>query len=145
MVVVGRLSWRQRLPGMKFPAELELSRKYTGREIPAALSFTTEVRGSILTIEGLMTLTTGHGGRIGHAAITCPPAPQYKHRLWLILLCHSQGESRVPSTSIGSWPGFGGLMVSGRQRSGVLGVSSAMQDCIRVAQRMESCINRSKP
>lgn len=53
MVVVGRLSWWQSLPEMKFPAELESRRADTRRETSEAVSITFVVRGCILTKEGL--------------------------------------------------------------------------------------------
>ncbi len=65
---------------MKFLADPASRRACTERETPEAVRFTIEVRGCILSIAGLMTLTMGLGGRIGHIAIPCPSAPQYKHK-----------------------------------------------------------------
>ncbi len=51
---------------MKFPADPESRRACTGKETSEAVSLTIVVRGCILTIGSLMTLTMGREGRIGH-------------------------------------------------------------------------------
>ncbi len=121
VAVVRRLSWRQRFPEIKFPTDPESRRAWTGTQTLEAVRITMIVRGCILATPAFITLTIGRGGRIGHVAITCPPALQYKHRPWVSHLCRSEDERRVMSTSMASWPGFGVLRVTGCRRSGKLG------------------------
>ncbi len=119
VVVVGRSSWRQRVPEMKFPDDPELIRAVTGRDTLEAVSWITVESGYILGLDGLMALTMGRGGRMGHAAITCPVAPQYKHNPCDKRRCLSMRVSRVLSICMGSGAGSGGLMFSGRRRRGI--------------------------
>lgn len=39
---------------------------------------------------------------MGHAALACPGAPQYRHRLWASRLCRSVNDKRVPAMSMSS-------------------------------------------
>lgn len=89
VAIVGRLSWWQRFLEIKFLAAPESRRACTGMETSEAVSITIVVSGCVLAIDGLITLTMGRGGRIGHAMMTCPTAPQYKHKLWVSHLCRS--------------------------------------------------------
>ncbi len=111
VVEVGR-----RVPAMKFPAELESMRAVTGKDSLQAVSWITVVSGHILVACGFMALTISRGGRMWQVAIACPEAPQYRHKPWERRRCLSVKESRVLSTSIGSWTGSGGLTFSGRRR-----------------------------
>lgn len=53
------MSWRQRVLEIKFPADPELRREWTGLETSKAVSITTVVGGRILKIEGFTKLTMG--------------------------------------------------------------------------------------
>ncbi len=64
------------------------------KQISEAVSIPQVVSGSIFTTVGWIALTTGHGGRRGHARIICPLALQYKHRTRISLLCRSAGVNR---------------------------------------------------
>ncbi len=148
VVVVGRLSWRLRVPVMKFPAEPESMRAVTGKDTFKAVSWTTVVSGHILVTCGLMALTISRGGRMGQVAMACPEPLQYRHKPWDRRRCLSVRESRVLTTCMGSRTGSGGLMFSGRRRKGIGLVStcwSSIQECIQLATLMDSWMNRSSP
>ncbi len=117
VVEVGRRSWRLRVPAMKFPAES--MRAVTGKDSLQAVSWITVVSGHILVTCGFMALTISRGGRMCQVAIACPEAPQYRHKAWERRRCLSVKESRVLSTSMGSWTGSGGLTFSGRRWKGI--------------------------
>jgi len=119
VTVVLSLSWRQRAPETKLPADPESRRALTGMETSAAVRITMVVRDFILFIGGRMALTMGQRGRVGHAEMTCPGAPQYKHNPWVSHLCRSVKVSWVFSSCMGSLASSGGLMDSGRQRDDV--------------------------
>ncbi len=118
VVVVGRLSWRLRVPEIKFPDEPESSRAMTGRDTLQVVIMALVVSGLLLVEDGQRELTNSRGGRTGQAEITCPEAPQYRHNPCLRRLCLSLSESLVVSICMGSGNGSGGLTFSGRRREG---------------------------
>ncbi len=93
---------------MKFPADPVYRRADTEIDKLETVSVSQVVSGSVLTILGRIALTTGHGGRRGHARIICPWAPQYRHRPRVSLLCLSAEDNRCLSIIIGSGAGSGG-------------------------------------
>ncbi len=71
LTAVGILSWRQRLPDMKLPADPESRRAWTGREIWWVISVTTIVSGDMFWGTGWMELTNSLGGRVHLTNFLC--------------------------------------------------------------------------
>ncbi len=65
VVVVGRLSWRLRVPEIKFPDEPESSRAMTERDTSQVVITALVVSGLLLAGDGQSELTNRRGGRTG--------------------------------------------------------------------------------
>ncbi len=107
----------EKAESMKFPAAPESIKAVVSITSPLTLKVTGISRTEDI-VEILLTDGGLQGGRVGHEALRCPGRPQYKHRLWRILLSLSSVLRWVKPTCMGSASGGDVIQAEAERKRG---------------------------